>query len=468
MKSHARLAVVSLCCLSAVRVFAAAPVRGEKLQAENTELRRRVDKLEGDVEQLKKLVREQVAAMQADRKVEKKRLAEEDLRKIREMVRTAGGTGNGAANVWANLDVQLYGYVKLDAAYDTARTSTGNFARWVESEDDRNSDNQFNITARQTRLGMKITGPDVGGARTSGRVEIDFYGSGGTENKPHIMMRHAYMKLDWPEHRFSIIAGQTSDVISPLVPTTLNYSVLWWCGDIGYRRPQVRLTGSFLLSDDVELKLEGALTRAIGHDAGAFDPGDTGEDAGFPAVQGRASLTFPLFDGRKATVGVSGHFAQEEYDTDAGGAGMKAYSWSGNLDLTVPVAAWLTVKGELFTGQNLDAYLGGIGQGLDVAGRSVTELKTCGGWLAVSLGPWDRWGFNVGAGVESVYDDDFSSPSTADSPVRSFNSCIFGNAIYSVNKNASVGLEVSHWHTDYHKQDSGDSLRVQTSFIYKF
>ena len=78
----------------------------------------------------------------------------------------------------------------------------------------------------------------------TGKLDL-FYGAGGAENKAEIMMRHAFFKLDWPQERFSIIAGQTSDVISPLLPDTINYSVAWWSGNIGYRRPQIRITKDY-------------------------------------------------------------------------------------------------------------------------------------------------------------------------------------------------------------------------------
>jgi hypothetical protein len=91
---------------------------------------------------------------------------------------------------------------------------------------------------------LNFSTPTANGIETSGKLEIDFYG-GGPENKNLPMMRHAFMKLDWPKRGFSILAGQTSDVISPLVPSTVNYSVAWWVGDIGYRRPQLRLTKAF-------------------------------------------------------------------------------------------------------------------------------------------------------------------------------------------------------------------------------
>jgi hypothetical protein len=35
-------------------------------------------------------------------------------------------------------------------------------------------------------------------------------------------------------------------------------------------------------------------------------------------------------------------------------------------------------------------------------------------------------------------------------------------------KNAEIGFELSHWHTEYQGEGGADSLRAQTSFIYKF
>jgi len=471
MSHMTKLAVLGALCWMSGGVQAAAPAKPDKaeranLKKENAELRGRMGKLESEVEELKKLVTQQAETMKVVRKGERKRLAKEDLEQIRALIRAEAGNGGNVANVWANLDVQLYGYIKLDAAFDGARTSVGNFARWVETEHFNGSDHQFNMTAKQTRLGMKIKGPDVGTAKTTGQVEIDFYGNG-SENKPEPFIRHAFMKIDWPERRFSIIAGQTWDVISPLNAPTLNYSVLWWVGNIGYRRPQIRATQEFTIAENVDLKLEVALARTIGHDH-TFDPGDTGEDSGMPTIQGRASVTFPLFGEKRTTVGVSGHYGKEEYDLAADGSHMNVASWSANLDVHMPINDWLTVQGELFTGQDLDTYLGGIGQGVDVLGNSITELESCGGWIAATLGPWDKWRFNVGAGVDSVNDKGFSAPSTLASPKRTFNSCIFGNVIYALNANTSIGVEISHWRTEYHQQGAGDSFRFQTSFIYKF
>ncbi len=412
---------------------------GSPLSQENTELKQRVEKLDKEVEELKQIV--------------------------------ANQTGTSAAPsekkwVWSKLDIQLYGYLKLDAAYDSSRTEVGDYAKWVNPENMNHNDNQFNITANETRLGMLINGPDDGNLITSGRVEVDFYG-GGDENKSHLMMRHAYLKMDWPKQRFNIIAGQTSDVISPLVPSTLNYSVLWWVGNIGYRRPQIRLTKEYTVKKNVDFKLEGAVARTIGRmDAVAAPNGtESGEDAGFPSLQGRASVTLPLVGEKKTTVGVSGHWGKEEYDITATGMNKTFKTWSLNLDLTQPVNDKCTIKAEVFTGRNLNAYLGGIGQGVITDTTQLNfykEITSKGGWIAASLGPWDNFRYNVGVGMDDV---DSGQINAGD---RTMNRCVFGNVIYAANKQTDIGFELSHWRTEYYGNGDAESLRAQLSFIYKF
>jgi hypothetical protein len=361
---------------------------------------------------------------------------------------------------WSNLDIQLYGYLKLDAAYDTSRTDNGDYAKWVESEATNDNDNQFNMTANETRLGAILNGPDNGGMKTSGRVEMDFFGPGEgiAENQGRLMMRHAYIMLDWPDSRFNIIAGQTSDVISPLYPRTVNYSVGWFVGNIGYRRPQIRLTKELGFTDGGFLKLEGAVARTIGRENLFNSYVDSGEDAGFPTLQGRASLTFD-----ETTIGLSGHWGQEEYDTLNTGHNRDFNTWSLNLDYKQPVCKKVELKAELYTGENLDAYLGGIGQGVTLTGANqYKEIGSKGGWIAAGLGPWSNKRFNVGISVDDV---DSSDVNVGD---RTLNRCLFGNVYCAVNKQTDVAFELSHWRTQYRGPGDGESLRAQMALIYKF
>jgi hypothetical protein len=362
--------------------------------------------------------------------------------------------------LFSSVDVQFYGYIKADASRDSSRTNPGNFVLYVDREDQRKNDAEFNLTANETRLGMNFSGPSSDTMKTSGKVEFDFFGNYADENKAKIQMRHAYMNLEWPDAQLSFLAGQTWDVISPLNPSTLNYSVLWVGGNIGYRRPQVRLTKGLSVSDEVSVKLEGALTRTIGRTD--VTGSETGEDAGVPTVQGRVSATFPFFGPKPTTIGVSGHRGKEEYDIDPTGRNVTITSQSVNLDVTQPVCKWMTIRAELFSGKNLNTYLGGINQGVNTT--TLRPIDSRGGWIAASLGPWDKWSSAVGFGVDSVDRDDVVDNNT----VRTRNSCLFGNVRYDVNARAQVGLELSRWNTHYRGPGDASDTRVQASFIYRF
>jgi len=453
---------------------------GVDLAKENAELKKRVDKLETELAELKKIVMKQGQPAEAAKAEAQPaagpqpgqkpsvmpQLSEADMKKILDAMQKETAKKK---MVWSDLDIQVYGNIRLDASYDSSQVEPGNYIKWVRRETVNRNDNQFDMTANQTRLGLRLNGPDDGQIKTSGLVEIDFYGSGGGENTANPRMRHAYMKLEWPAERFEILAGQTWDVISPLNPYTLNDTVLWWTGNIGYRRPQLRLTKSYALSNNVDLKLEGAATRTIGRkDSSSID---SGSSAGYPSLQGRTSLTFPFLGPKPTTVGVSGHWAREEYDTikppnTPVHPQRKFESWSANVDLTQPIYKWLTLKGEMFTGLNLDAYAGGIGQGVrNTANGYDKEIGSKGGWAAFELGPWDKWRFNVGGGIDSPDGDDLAG-GTGD--IRTRNQAVFGNVIYSINKNAEVGLELSHWRTEYQGSGDAEAVRLQTAFMYKF
>ena len=57
------------------------------------------------------------------------------------------------------------------------------------------------------------------------------------------------------------MAGQTWDVISPLNPGMLMYSVGWEAGNIGYRRAQLRAERYVALSDSQLLTLQGSINQ---------------------------------------------------------------------------------------------------------------------------------------------------------------------------------------------------------------
>jgi len=189
----------------------------------------------------------------------------------------------------------------------------------------------------------------------------------------------------------------------------------------------------------------------------------TGKPSDWPIVEGRAAWTI----GQRGkgclpiTVGVSGHIGEEENDVTGGLHDVTRRTWSGNIDLRVPITDRFGVQGECYVGENLGAFLGGIGQGIDLT--TLNTIRDAGGWFEV----WYYWTpclhSHVGYSVDDPNDHDISTVGE-----RTYNQFYYGNILYDATKNCLVGLEVSSWKTTYYGQLPGDSLRCEFAVKYGF
>jgi hypothetical protein len=365
--------------------------------------------------------------------------------------------------VRSRVDVDLYGFLKVDLAYDAHATDEGDFARWVASEGATTDDDELSVTVRETRVGLDLALPKACGARASGKLEIDFYG-GGTPNSNTPRLRHAYLRLEWPACGLALLAGQTWDTHLPQNMPTINYSVGWWVGNLGFRRPQLRLTKAFPLGAAREVQVEVAAARTItGRDTPFTPPfADTGEDEGTPTAQGRLSLAGTSRWGARSVLGLSGHWGREELDRAAGGTS-HFVTWSFGVDAALAVAPCWTLKGEAWRGRNVDAYLGGIGQGLNRAVVGAERgIDAWGAWLAVVHEAGARWTLAAGGALDDPQDGDLAPG------MRARNLTLFANAWFKLMDRAKVGAELSWWETRYRGMPRGDSLRVQGGFVFEF
>ena len=131
---------------------------------------------------------------------------------------------------------------------------------------------------------------------------------------------------------------------------------------------------------------------------GVFADVDAGADAGLPGFQGRLGWHGPTF-----AIGVSGHWAEEEFDLDDLGNSERFDSWSANLDLQVALSEKVIFKAEAYTGVNLAQYLGGIAQGVNLE-RS-EEIGDTGGWMSLDLGPYGDLTHHLGITVSDPDDE---------------------------------------------------------------
>jgi hypothetical protein len=367
-------------------------------------------------------------------------------------------------NVLAAVDATIYGYVRGDAAFDTSRVFPGNYYLSVKPETTYNDDNQFNLTANQTRLGLNLTGPDFPGIKTDGKVEFDFYG-GGPENKSNVMLRQAYLQWQWADCGIGLLAGQTWDVVSPLYVDTLNYVAGGGEGDMGYRRPQVRLTKGFAVTEKGKVVAKLAAMRTLGR-ADVISGTETGSDAGKPTGQGSVAFEGPLWTTKPALLGVSGLYGYEEYDLNAGNDHKELNSWAVSLDVSLPLMENAMLKASVWKGANLETYLGGVGQGVNTV--SLESVPVRGGWVTLGVNPWADWKFTAGATIEQTDPNDIPDVTPAANSWHYQNSSIFLNGTYNVTTNTQLALEVGQLRTLFKQVNPGDALRVQLAFIFNF
>ena len=353
------------------------------------------------------------------------------------------------------------GYFKTDFAYDQTRVNSGNYALYIVERNpiDSPDNDVLSITARESRFGLDFMWTE-GDTRTDARVEIDFYGLGAApaslnsmENKAAPMLRHAYVKLT--KKQWSLLAGQTSDIISPLVPKTANYSVLWDQGNIGYRRPQVRLSAWGDLSDNGKITAAGGIFRTLGGDIDG-DKIDDGADSGIPTFQGRLAISSKVREKGTMELGVSGHYGTENFFS--GRTSKSVDSWSGNVDFRyTPCERW-EFMAELFAGDNLGAYLGGVGQTLN---PMHTEIGSKGGWTELSFRATKGLWLNAGYGIDNPDEDDFLIP-IDEANVRSFigkNSSLFASVMYDLTSTVTAMFELSQLKTTYeYRWMAGDEI----------
>lgn len=362
-----------------------------------------------------------------------------------------------------SIGMDWYGYVKATAAYDQNVTSHGDFVMWVKPHSLDQDNSQFNMTHRASRFGFKATSKDLDQVQLGGNLEVDLFGNGGTDNKATLLLRHAYFTVS--KGSWKLLAGQSWDLISPLNPSTLNYTVLWGAGNIQYRRPQISAFYTAAVSPNTSVEIAGGAFRTIGNDltptfslatGETADGIDDGTDAAVPSVQGRLDVSSKSASGASFRVGASALYGSLKAETNYGNS--ETYtSWAACGHLAVTFTKNAGFLGEVFTGSNLGSYFGGI-----VNNSRIDGVRANGGWASAWVNASPMVKLTAGMGMDDPKDDDLFAGD------RSKNTAIFGNLTVTPVSFFSVGLEVSQWETEYLNSDPAKDLRVETALQMNF
>lgn len=369
----------------------------------------------------------------------------------------------------AGTKISVYGHIHMDAYWGDARVNHQQFPFYALSHDPtvtpgiHEKSNWIDWTPRMSRLGVRVTRdslPSWEGAKLLGLLEFDFQNratseAAGTESESRELprLRHAYLKVS--DGAFSALAGQTSDLISPLFPAA-NYDALMWnAGNLGDRRPQLRVGLEEPIFDGawnaaVALARTGAIDRK-NLDAAQLDTERDGDDSGRPMVQGRAGLA-SIFE-KRLDIGVWGHIGWEELEGKI--AGEDGFTTSSvGLDLKFKLMDTLILSGEVWTGRNLSDLRGGIDQGVNTA--TGDEIASTGGWveLAWTILPPNLTLFG-GVAIDDPRNDDLTAATQ-----RSRNLAPFAVAKVDFGGGFTLGFEWIQWRTEYLNVEEGRANRL--------
>jgi len=153
---------------------------------------------------------------------------------------------------------------------------------------------------------------------------------------------------------------------------------------------------------------------------------------------------WPIFEGRVAwtvgergqgclpvTVGVSGPHRRGTV-RPARSSRQAEPHLVGNVDLRVPLSDRFGFQGECQVGENLGAFLGGIGQGTDPTG--LNGIRDVGGWFEF----WYDWSCclhsHVGYSIDDPNNHDLHTVGE-----RTYNQFYYGNLVYDLTKELPAG-----------------------------
>lgn len=130
-----------------------------------------------------------------------------------------------------DVTLKFYGQIRTDLYYNSRaneETVDGLFYMFPKDKVRDNDGNDINATPNSnfytlySRFGVDVTGPDLGKAKTSAKIEGDFRGTSSSFSV--VRLRHAYLNLDWGKS--ALLLGQTwHPLYGEVSPQILNLSM---------------------------------------------------------------------------------------------------------------------------------------------------------------------------------------------------------------------------------------------------
>jgi hypothetical protein len=393
-----------------------------------------------------------------------------------------------AAPVTSMFDLSIGGFVKLDYAYNSV--NLGNSGSLTPSSGaipyrtsatvavaNAAKQEQSIFTARQSRLWLKASGPELMGAKTSALVEGDFYGDpAAAAESPQFRMRLAYGSVDWANTQ--ILFGQNWDIFGPMVASTVDFRSGAATGAPNNPRvPQLRLT------QKINFNKDNTLSFVIGaqdpnqdgnNNSAALNYGAAVNGAGQIMFSSKALGTAPGYLGlpmKPLTLGVFGLYGNSKAVAPATAVNHTVDSYGYGFYAFVPVlkssdgkgrAMTMSLEGQAYQAANMAFNTATAHTVFDANAANPNPAKGYGLAAQAIFYPTQELGLTAGYGKRGAIDyADYKIRGTAVDYQRS-SSEIYGNVSYDFNAAVRVMAEYQHMQTLYGAAAAGGGSSTST------
>jgi hypothetical protein len=305
-----------------------------------------------------------------------------------------------------------------------------------------------------------------GTAKPTGKIETDFFNfapgnASATSNSRHFLrIRHAYARLDWERAYF--LAGQWWDVISPIFPTANDDVLMWNAGNLGDRRPQLRLGWTPKVGRGRAILEVAALSAdAVGGSNRDADITLDGEESGRPLVQARAAINQPSWvPGQTWELGVWGHNGRYRFDRASAVNGRRSFSANAvGFDLRLPITRKLLFQGEAWAGEGLADVRGNVGQDINaITGETIDGV---GGWAELQYQFTPIYTLGAGFTIDDPDNDEVTPFTGANQTAvgRTLNRTYYVVNRFNLGNGFTIGADWMFFHTRFRGLPTGGNNR---------
>jgi hypothetical protein len=363
-----------------------------------------------------------------------------------------------AAPARAQTTVTTYGYVKLDAIFNSVKSNAlvGDHALIpgtirLDSAKANEEDN-FLMHARQSRLGFRTSTPTNMGPLTT-LLEFDLFGTDGNEsssNSHNVRLRHAYASLG------ALSAGQfwTNFMFLPSFAETVDFG--GHVGQIFVRQAQIRYTGK-LDKGEWAVSIENPESVVATPTAAAF----RANDDRVPDVVGRVS--FGVGKGQLSVVGMARNIRVDS----AAAPAADDDKWGGAVGVTGVFPTWGKddFKFGVHAGDVLGRYAG-VSFWADGIVNAAGKIELPDQWIArAAYRHW--WSGTVRSSLVLSAGESDNPVGTIGTLNREMASAHL-NLIWSPVPRVNLGAEVIRAVREVESGEKGHLTRVQVSGQYSF